>query len=280
MPLARFIQSVHNELLHAGPENTLSVLRQNIWLTHGRCEVKRVLIKCLVCQCQCVGPSSQKMAPLPSERVLFSPPLTNVGIDLAGPLYVQGNHSPHKLYFCILTCASLRMVHLELTSDLSTNTFFQAFNRMISRRGLCSTIWSDNAKTFKCADRQIRKLYKSQTSDSDQPWNDIDQDELQAKLASKGIKWKFIVERSPWCGGWWERLIRNVKEPLRKVLGKALLSYAELTTVLTRIEAVINTRPLTTVSEDVRDPTPITPAHLALGRSPFDRPDLEEVPVN
>jgi len=101
-------------------------------------------------------------------------------------------------------------------------------------------------------------------------------------LASKEIKWKFIVERSPWRGGWWERLIRNVKEPLRKVLGKALLSYAELTTVLiiTRIEALINTRPLTTVRDDVRDPTPITPAHLALERSLFDLPDLEEVPVN
>jgi len=55
----KIIQSVHNELLHAGPENTLSVLRQNTWLTH---------------------------------------------------------------------------------------------------RLRCSTIWSDNAKTFKCADRQIRKL--------------------------------------------------------------------------------------------------------------------------
>jgi len=83
-----------------------------------------------------------------------------------------------------------------------------------------------------------------------------------------------------WCGGWWERLIWNVKEPLLKVLGKALLSYAELTTVLTRIEAVINTRPLTTASDDVRDPTPIMPAHLALGRSLFDLSDLKEVPVN
>ena len=136
-------------------------------------------------------------------------------------------------------------------------------------------------RPFKCADRKIRKLYKSQLPDSDQPWNVIDQDELQAKLSFKGIKWKFIVgEHSPLCGGWWERLIRNVKEPLRKVLETALLSFPELTTVLTRIEAVINTRPLTTVRDDVRDPTPITPAHLALGRSLFDLSDLEEIPVN
>ena len=45
----KIIQSVHNELLHAGPGNTLSALRQNIWQTHGRREVKRVLMKCLVC---------------------------------------------------------------------------------------------------------------------------------------------------------------------------------------------------------------------------------------
>ena len=87
---------------------------------------------------------------------------------------------------------------------------------------------------------------------------------------------KFIVERSPWHGGWWERLERSVKEPLSKVLGKALLSYQELATVLTRIEAVINLRPLTTVSDDIRDLTSITPAHLALGRSLFSLPDVED----
>ena len=58
-----------------------------------------------------------------------------------------------------------------------------------------------------------------------------------------------------------------MKEPLRKVLGKALA------TVLTRIDAVINSRVLTTVS-DLRDLTPITPTHLALGGSPFSLPDI------
>ena len=64
-----------------------------------------------------------------------------------------------------------------------------------------------------------------------------------------------------------------MKEPLRKVLGKALLSYQELATVLTRIEAVFNSSPLTTVSDDVRDLTPITPAHLALEGALYSLPD-------
>ena len=170
----------------------------------------------------------------------------------------------------------LFLTHLELTSDLSTNKFFQEFIRMISRRGLCSTIWSDNAKTFKHADRKIQQLFTKGSPVNKELWDKIDQEELQAKLTSKGIKWKFIVERSPWHGGWWERLVHSMKEPLRKVLGKALLSYQELATILTRIEAVINLRPLTTVSDDIRDLTPITPAHLAVGRSLLSLPDLED----
>ena len=57
----------------------------------------------------------------------------------------------------------------------------------------------------------------------------------------------------------------SVKQPLRKILGKAFLSYTELYTILTDIEAVIISRSLTLVGEDIRDPEPITPAHLATG---------------
>jgi hypothetical protein len=98
-------------------------------------------------------------------------------------------------------------------------------------------MWSDNAKTFKSAEQKIRKLYSAQSSDTSNLWSHINQDEVMAKLASKGIKWKFIVERAPWQGGWWERLVRSVKEPLRKVLGKSLLSFTELTTVLVNLKS-------------------------------------------
>ena len=59
-----------------------------------------------------------------------------------------------------------------------------------------------------------------------------------------------------------------------------MLSYPKLATVLTRIEAVINSRLLTTVS-DLRDLTPTKPTHLALGRSLFSLPDIAgEVSAN
>ena len=74
----------------------------------------------------------------------------------------------------------------------------------------------------------------------------------------------------------WERFCRAVKEPLRKVLGKALLTFTELNTLLVKIEGVINSRPLTAVSDDHRDPSPITPAHLAIGRPLNQLPEVSQ----
>ena len=45
-----------------------------------------------------------------------------------------------------------------------------------------------------------------------------------------------------------------------------LLNYTEMMTVLTDIEAIINSRPLTYVSDDIRDGGIITSALLAVGR--------------
>ena len=126
-------------------------------------------------------------------------------------------------------------------------------------------MWSDNAKTFKAASNEIQKLYSKRETQSQAMWDTLDQNRIESEFASKGIKWKF-TEWSPWRGGWWERFCRAVKEPLRKVMGKAPLTFTELNTLLVKIEGVINSRPLTAVSDHHRDPSPITPAHLAIGR--------------
>ena len=54
------------------------------------------------------------------------------------------------------------------------------------------------------------------------------------------IKWVFNLEKAPWWGGFFERMVQSVKRCLKKSIGKARLSYHELTTVLTEIEAIIN----------------------------------------
>ncbi|GFX60673.1 uncharacterized protein TNCV_4917231 [Trichonephila clavipes] len=82
----------------------------------------------------------------------------------------------------------------------------------------------------------------------------------------KVFTWKFIVERAPWWGGFYERLVKTVKDPLRKILGRALLTFEELSTILSEVEAIVNHRPLTYVENDPGEPEPLTPAQfLELG---------------
>ena len=57
-----------------------------------------------------------------------------------------------------------------------------------------------------------------------------------------------------------------IKQPLKIVLGKAMLTFQEMETVLTDIEAQVNSRPLTYVGNDIKDGMVITPAHLLIGR--------------
>ena len=56
------------------------------------------------------------------------------------------------------------------------------------------------------------------------------------------------------------------KQSLRKVLGRAFVTLPVLQTIVVEIEAVLNDRPITYVSTDVRDVEPLTPAHLLCGR--------------
>ena len=73
-------------------------------------------------------------------------------------------------------------------------------------------------------------------------------------------------------GGILERMIRSTKRCLKKMVGKAKLTYEELLTVITEVELIINSRPLTYVSSmDLEEP--LTPSHLIIGRRLLNLPD-------
>ena len=267
--IEKLILHVHVKASHAGPETTLAVLRQRFWLTQGRREVKRVLKKCLTCKRWKTEPVQQKMAPLPAERVQIAPPFTNIGLDFTGSLYLKVKATTtSKAYVCIFICEDTRAVHLELLNSMTTEDFLQAFRRMANRRGMAKVIHSDNQTTF----HKAAKVFKASTQRI--TLTKIDPNVVEEKLASQGVSWKFITERASHRGGHWERVCRQLKEPLRKVLGRAFLNYTEMLTVLTDIEALINSRPLTYIGDDIRDGRVITPALLAIGR------DLESPPDN
>lgn len=155
-----------------------------------------------------VKAGQQVSAPLPKERINETQAFEITVFDFVGPVYVKPENK--KAYIALFTCAVTRAVHIELVSDLTTDSFLLAFKRFIARRGICSVIYSDNAKTFKKAERNLKLL-----------WTLMNKKEIQELFATNRITWKYIVERAAWWGGMWERSVRSVKTCLRKVLGRS-----------------------------------------------------------
>jgi hypothetical protein len=69
---------------------------------------------------------------------------------------------------------------------------------------------------------------------------------------------------------------------LKRVIGDAHLTFEAFSTVLTQIEAILNSRPLTPMSNDPNDLSCLTAGHFLIGDSmtSFPHPNLQEVPSN
>ncbi|GFS50998.1 putative RNA-directed DNA polymerase from transposon X-element [Trichonephila clavipes] len=194
---------------------------------------------------------------LPGDRVNDAVVFEVVGVDLAGPLYVKGGQ---KSWIVLFTCATYRAVHLELTSSLSTDAFLLSFRRFIARRGRPRVIYSDNGTNFRGAHGELSGI----------DWEKV------LKLATiQRIIWKFNPPTAAWWGGWWERLVRVLKELLRRTLGNAILTTEELQTVLCDCESVINSRPLTYLSENSDDLVPLSPVMFLVENRNLDVPDID-----
>ena len=128
-----------------------------------------------------------------------------VGVDYAGPLFLKDGN---KAWACLFTCAVYRTVHLELVESLTTNAFLAALRRFIAVRGRPSIIYSDNGTNLVDA-HNLLKI--------------VDWKKVHFYCDVFRIKWRFNPPSAVWWDFWRERLVRIVKDILRRSLGKAAL---------------------------------------------------------
>ena len=227
---------------HCGAGIMLSNLRDQYWIVKARRTAKSVIKSCKRCQRYDSRNLTQPAPPLPKFRIQRAPPFSISGLDFAGPVYAK-DYPGRKYYILLFTCAVTRALHLELTGSLSFKDCMMAIRRFCSRRGQPSLFYSDNAKTFINCQQYITRVF-----------------------GNNAPKWKFIPPCSPWWGGWWEQFVRAVKSSLKKTLHYSQVEKIELETIITEIESIINSRPLTYVSDVPSDQGPLTPAHFLLGK--------------
>ena len=269
------VRCQHERLLHAATQLLTNTLRLRFWILGGRNVTRRVVHGCVKCYRAKPKSVEQFMAELPAQRVTASRPFSVVGIDFWGPIYLKPRHrrdSPPKAYVAVFVCFSTKAVHLELVTDLSTAKFMQDFRRFVSRRGLCSEIFSDNGKNFVGAANEIRKLLRSESF----------RHSFANECSSKGIPWHFNPPRGSHFGGLWEAAINSAQKHFVRVLGDRKLPFDEMETLLVQIEACLNSRPLTKLSDDPSDLQALTPGHFLVGSALQAVPDVdyESIPSN
>ena len=242
---------------HSGPLHTLAKIREKYWVVRGHATVRKVLNTCTICRVRRASPGQQFMAPLPTPRVTPGrAPFASCGVDYAGPLLTRVGRSNTKRYICLFTCLATRAVHLEMACALDIDSFLEAFTRFSNRRGTPEELWSDNATNFVGANKELR--------DSIRDWN---QTNIQSSLARRGVTWKFNPPAASHQGGVWERMVRSVKRVLNVIAGGLVMTDESLSTLLTEVERIVNSRPITAVSSDPRDLEALTPHHLLTGRT-------------
>ncbi|GFS72765.1 integrase catalytic domain-containing protein [Trichonephila clavipes] len=104
----------------------------------------------------------------------------------------------------------------------------------------------------------------------------LDWDKIVVYSTAQKITWKFIPPTATWWGGWWERIVRMPKELLRRVLGKSIVNYEHLLTIVCDCESIINAWPLTYIHEDPNELLPLSPAMFIHGNSNCETPDLDQ----
>lgn len=163
-------------------------------------------------------------------------------------------------------------MHIELVQDLTAEGFLSAFSRFTSRRGIPANMYSDNGTNLVgannlLADRQERAAFNHTIANV---------------IAKDGTNWHFIPPAAPHMGGLWEAAIKSMKFHLKRCVEYVILDYIEMTTLLTKIEACLNSRPISPLTDDADDLNALSIGHLLIGRPLIapPNPNITETPLN
>jgi len=131
-------------------------------------------------------------------------------------------------------------------------------------------MYSDNGGNFEKGNTELIRLHALYHSSFSS---------MENFAVDEGIKWHFNPPSAPHFGGIWEAAVKSVKNHLIKTIGNEKLTFEEMYTLLSSIEATLNSRPLCPLSTDPNDFSVLTPGHFLVGGplNSLPEPDLSHV---
>lgn len=253
-----FVQE-HLRQLHAGPQLLLASIRESVWPVGGRDLARRTARSCIKCRRVGARALENIMGNLPPQRLMPGFPFSTVAVDFAGPFMIADRRGRGckitKAYLCLFICFRTKCVHLEAVSELSRDAFILTLRRFISRRGKPTEIFSDNGRNFVAAAKVVGTFIQENS------------ESISKFACDQGMKFVFSPAYAPNFNGLVEAGIKAAKFHLKRILGNSHFTFEELSTLFSQVEAILNSRPLCTLSSSPDDLTPLTPGHFLIGRS-------------
>lgn len=148
------------------------------------------------------------------------------------------------LYAAVFVYMVTRAVHIEVVPSLSTEDFLNSFKCFIARRGLPKI--PDNGTNFHGADRYLN---------------------LSRYAAENRIESHFNSSYTPHRGGIWEATIKSAKRFLPIIIKDQIFTDNELHVLLTQIESLLNSRPITYRKSSEPFEEILTPGHFLIDRN-------------
>lgn len=274
------VDHYHLKYLHAPPQLLQSLLVQHVWILSARSLIRSRVFKCI--KCFRVKPKNKTplMGDLPEPRVAPSRPFLDSGVDFCGPFIAKAHNLRSlrffKLYVCIFVCFTTKAVHFETVTELSSSAFISALSRFVSRRGLCRNVYCDNGTNFVGANKILKSAVTTFLNSQE------NQQVITEFSTQHSIRFHFNPPSAPHQGGLWEAAVKSMKYHLRRVVGESVLTVEDYNTITSKIEALLNSRPLTPLSADPADLSALTPGHFLIGAplTAIPEDDLRNIPIN
>ncbi|XP_061193706.1 uncharacterized protein LOC133201933 [Saccostrea echinata] len=251
------VQHFHEKSAHQGRHITEGAIRNKAyWIIGAKKLISSVIHKCIICRRLRGKFESQRMADLPPDRITPGPPFSAVGVDTFGPWTIvtrktRGGQAESKRWAIMFTCLTTRAIHIELVESMSSSSFINALRRFIALRGNVSLFRSDRGTNFIGATEDLGI--------------DVTKGPVKNFLDKSKIVWTFNAPHSSHMGGVWERMIGLTRRVLDTLLlgpkGKNV-THEVLSTLMAEVTAIINSRPITTISNDPEVPFVLSPAML------------------
>lgn len=279
--VARILVShFHSKVYHQGRLISEGAVRSGgFWITGCKTLVNSVIHKCVTCRKLRGKLEHQRMSDLPADRLTPGPPFSAVGVDVFGPWTVaarktRGGLSHNKRWAVLFTCLTSRAIHIEVIEEMSSSSFINALRRFVSLRGPVKEMRSDRGTNFLGA---LDAIQADAVYTEKRPIRDY--------LRNNRITWTFNPPHASHRGGSWERMIGISRKILDAMLlnpNAKQLSHEVLCTFMCEVCAIVNSRPICSLSCDPDSPYVISPSMLLTQKGFTDIPpqtcgDIKEI---